>query len=387
MTGSIRRRGVVALIAMTFAGLLGLAPPAAAQEDGRPTAAVSMGDSYISGEAGRWEGNSSRDTGDRRGTDRAAYRWGWFWRYDQTRVYGDSASGCHRSDVAEIDSAGLAVDAAINLACSGADTADIVRAVNGGTSHRGEAPQADQLAAVAAAYDVELIVLSVGGNDLGFADIILDCVLDYTTSPSWWQNRCNPEQQANVDARMAGAMAGLTAAIADIRAVMDEAGQPAGSYRFVVQSYPSPIPRGAEFRYRESGWSRTFTGGCPFWNADADWANDSLVPQIADGIAAVAAASGVELLDLRDAFDGREVCSSTTSQGPGADAEWVRYVSTGILQGEVQESMHPNAVGQRALGRCLALVAAAPVGDHRCTNTPGAGPEAMVLEPVAAPVG
>ena len=378
MSGSIRRRGAVVGLLAVCAGLLAVVPPAGAQDD-RPTAAVSMGDSYISGEAGRWEGNSSRDSGDRRGTDRAAYRWGRFWRYDQERVYGDSASGCHRSDVAEIRSAALAVDATFNLACSGADTTDIRRAVNGGTSHRGEAPQADQLAAVAATHDVELIVLSVGGNDLGFADIIFDCVLDYSTSPSWLQNRCNPEQQANVDVRMAGAMAGLAAAIADIRAVMDEAGQPADSYRFVVQSYPSPIPRGAEFRYRESGWSRTFTGGCPFWDADADWANDSLVPQIAAGVAAVAATAGVELLDLRDAFDGREVCSSTTGQGPGPDAEWVRYVSTGILQGEVQESMRPSAIGQRALGRCLALVAAAPVVNHRCTNTPGAGPEAMVV--------
>ena len=49
--------------------------------------------------------------------------------------------------------------------------------------------------------------------------------------------------------------------------------------------------------------------------------------------------------------------------------------------------MHPNAIGQRALGRCLALVAAAPVGDHHCVNTPGAGPEAMVLTSVPVPVG
>ena len=36
-----------------------------------PSAAVSLGDSYISGEAGRWNGNSINAAGDRDGTDRA----------------------------------------------------------------------------------------------------------------------------------------------------------------------------------------------------------------------------------------------------------------------------------------------------------------------------
>ncbi|MEM9608664.1 MAG: GDSL-type esterase/lipase family protein [Actinomycetota bacterium] len=370
----------MAAVVIVALGVVGVLVPAAGAQDDRPTAAVSLGDSYISGEAGRWEGNSSSDWGDRRGTDRAAYRRGWFWRYDESRVYGESgATGCHRSDVAPILSAGLSVDASVNLACSGADTADIRRAANGGTTHRGEAPQADQLAAFAATHDIELVVLSVGGNDLGFAGIIVACVLDYSTSVSWWQNHCNPEQQAAVDARMPAAMDGVAAAIADVRAVLDEAGQPPDSYRFVLATYPSPIPRGADFRYRESGWSRTFTGGCPVWDADADWARDSLVPQISDALAGVASAAGVELLDLRDAFEGRESCAASAAQGNGADAEWARFISTGLLQGEIQESAHPNAIGQRAIGTCISLVVAAPVGDHACTNTPGAGPEAMSL--------
>lgn len=51
-----------------------------------PTAAVSLGDSYIAGEAGRWEGNARTNLGDRDGTDRAASRWGWFWRYTPESV-------------------------------------------------------------------------------------------------------------------------------------------------------------------------------------------------------------------------------------------------------------------------------------------------------------
>ena len=38
----------------------------------RPTAIVSLGDSFISGEGGRWLGNGSEPFGTRSGTDRAA---------------------------------------------------------------------------------------------------------------------------------------------------------------------------------------------------------------------------------------------------------------------------------------------------------------------------
>ena len=148
----------------------------------------------------------------------------------------------------------------------------------------------------------------------------------------------------------------VAGALADIRAVMADAGYDDADYRLVLQGYPSPVPAGADFRYREGGWSRTTTGGCPFWDVDATWARDVFAPSLGDALADVAAAADAEFLDLSDAFDGREVCADDASQGTGVDAEWVRFVSTGILQGEIQESLHPNAYGQRALGACLARV-------------------------------
>lgn len=345
---------------------------------GRPTALVTLGDSYISGEGGRWSGNSASSSGNRGGTDRAAFKRRGTWFYDASRVYGDTTTGCHRSDVAPAASTTVAVDARINLACSGAVTQNILRAVNGGSGQHGEAPQADQLAQVATTHDVEVIVLSIGGNDLGFADIIFDCFLEWYTSPAWWKNTCNEEQQANVSSRMAAAMAGVDAAIGEIQAVMAAAGDT--DYRLILQSYPSPIPNGSEIRYSESGWSRWDTGGCPFWNVDATWARSSLVPQISNNLQAVANARGVDFLDLRDALDGREVCSTSTSQGNGADAEWARFLVTGLTQGDAQESMHPNALGQRANGTCIDLVIAAQPGNHSCTNVAGSGPETMVIE-------
>ncbi|MEV7442727.1 GDSL-type esterase/lipase family protein [Streptomyces sp. NPDC091204] len=348
-----------------------------------PTAVVSMGDSYISGEAGRWKGNSLTNTGNRNGTDR-----GWVSgsTYDPGKVYGTTAGGCHRSDSAEVRSAGAIADVALNLACSGAVSDNVFRASNGGVAFKGEAPQADQLAAVAASHDVKVIALSIGGNDLGFADIIKDCALDFVI----WNSYCYDNQQYGVDQKIDAVMGKVGKSVDEVRAVMRAAGYADSSYRIVLQSYPSPIPRGAENRYTQSDWSRLNTGGCPFWNRDSDWARDSLVPQIAGRIKGVAAAKGVQFLDLRDMMQGREVCAkaskqvSSTVPASAKTSEWARWIDNNETQGLIQESMHPNHFGQLAAGRCLALVVAQPASSgFSCRNTAGGDQTGMFLTPAS----
>ncbi|MFI2369024.1 GDSL-type esterase/lipase family protein [Streptomyces sp. NPDC018833] len=370
--------GVLAFLALVVAG----AGTAQAGPGVGPSAIVALGDSYISGEAGRWKGNSLTNSGSRDGTDRA-------WTgtaYDPARVYGTTAAnGCHRSDSAEVLSATGTTQALINLACSGATTGNVFRTSRGGTAFKGEAPQADQLAAVVASHDVEVIALSIGGNDLGFADIITACAKDYIIYYSY----CHDDQQAVVDGKIDAVMANVGKAVDEIRAVMAGAGYAASSYRIVLQSYPSPIPRGSENRYTESGWSRVNTGGCPFWDLDSDWARDSLVPQLAGRLKALAAAKEAQFLDLRDMLQGREVCARasrlvTATQPPSAAAsEWTRWIDSDGTQGPVQESAHPNHYGQLAQGRCLALVHAKPTGDYSCRNTAGDGPSGMYLTALA----
>src|ERR1700753_3324975 len=117
----------VALAPIAFSllvlGCAAVAPAASA----RPTAIVAMGDSFISGEGGRWLGNGSEPFGTRSGTDRAAFGCGALvCEYDPARVYGSSeANDCHRSDVAPIESAPIPVDRKANLACSGARAPDL----------------------------------------------------------------------------------------------------------------------------------------------------------------------------------------------------------------------------------------------------------------------
>jgi hypothetical protein len=350
---------------------------------------VTLGDSYISGEAGRWQGNSNALLGSRSGTDRAWVRtwFGGFHDADRVYVAGTDDNGCHRSDVAEVASASIPVQEELNLSCSGASTANIFRAAAGGLSRNGEPPQADQLAGVARARDVRLVVLSIGGNDLGFGDMIAACATAWTTSTSTFPRYCREEQQALVARRLPRALTDVGRALDEIRAVMAEAGYGPAQYRLVLQSYPSPVPRGAENRYGETGPSRLTVGGCPFWNRDLDWARDVLVPQLADGLRTVAAAKEATFLDLRDLLQGREACARAAQLASNAAppsetrSEWARFLTSGLGQGEIQESFHPNAYAQRALGRCLTLLAAG-TGDAACTTTMGQGTGSAALAPL-----
>lgn len=56
-------------------------------------------------------------------------------------------------------------------------------------------------------------------------------------------------------------------------------------------------------------------------------------------------------------------------------------MSSGGCQGDTQESLHPNAFGQRAVGRCMQLMYSVASGNRRCFNTPGQGHTATYLGP------
>ncbi|MFD8376401.1 GDSL-type esterase/lipase family protein [Streptomyces sp. NPDC059688] len=325
-----------------------------------------MGDSFISGEAGRWQGNSTDASGSRWGTDRA-YLNG---TYDAARVYGWTASnGCHRSDVAEVVSSSTDVTETENIACSGATTQNIWRSSAGGQSFKGEVPQADRLAGIASTHKVKMIVLSIGGNDLGFSDIISACVEDYVLTRS----RCHTAQQSAVDSKMTAAMSNVGKAIDEIHTVMSANGHPAWTYRLVLQSYSSPLPRAADNQLSQIGSGR-INAGCPMYDEDLNWARDSLVPQLSANLRHVADTHGAEFLDLQNALQGHEVCAKGTAKADlqhapsKATSEWFRMVNTGTLQGDMDESLHPNAFGQKVLGTCLSFVYATAPGDFSCTT-------------------
>jgi GDSL-like Lipase/Acylhydrolase family len=227
---------------------------------------------------------------------------------------------------------------------------------------------------VARRDDVRLVVLTVGANDVGFGTLVAACALDWARSSPEDPAFCRADAQAELEAALPAATAGLRRSLRDIKASMAGAGYSRAEFRLVVMGYTSPFPAGALIRYPEGGWSRLTEGGCPLWNADADWAERQATPAIVAAMRAAAEREGAEFLDLQHTLDGHQLCDRrATTAGLGGPsprtAEWVRRL--GFNQGSTRESLHPNAYGQRAIGACIALAYAAPPGDHACHDTPG----------------
>lgn len=349
-------RHVIISALLGVSAITAVAPAPAQAADTRQPAVVSLGDSYISGEGARWRGNSPDSSGSRGGTDRAYVAGPAGPVYDPSLVYGATeANGCHRADIAEVHS--VPDVATINLACSGARTVHVLRARSGGLAFKGEQPQNDQLAAVARVYRVKAIALSIGGNDLGFGDIVNQCVVAYLSGGA---NPCSVTQQARVEQALPVMRAAVAATIDDIFATMAEAGYAPGSYQLVVQSYASPLPNAAQMRYPQAGSARAALGGCPFLDVDVDWGRSFLVGQLATSLGAVASAKGAQFLDLRPAFQGHELCHASAQQQPVSGpvvvaVEWVRWIDL-ARQGSPAESLHPNAFGHWVQGECLRLI-------------------------------
>lgn len=354
---------------------IGPAPASAGAADRRPLAVVSLGDSFIAGNAGRWLGNSADSSGDRTGTDRA-YTGSPDTPYDPSLVYGETVNGCWRSDVAEITHVRFPGLTPVNLACSGITSGGIPA-------------QNLQLAEVARTHRVLAIVVSVGGNDIGFAGIVTDCVIAFLTfDPEVGPRPCHPAKQAAVEQRLADMRAGVSRGIDDVRATMATAGYRTGSYRLILQSYPAPMPHAADMRYPESDRDgRTSVGGCPFYDADVEWGHTTLVAQLADTLHAVAVEHRAQFLDVRDAFRGHELCHSAARQPQGAPeaatSEWIRWIDLPGQGSTLAESMHPNAYGQQALGRCLRLTLLA-FGHVSCHGVPGQPPSSVYLRRLRA---
>src|SRR5918996_843453 len=152
----MRRVAVVAwAVALIFCG--------AARADGPGVGApavAALGDSAISGEAGRWAGNTNGAS---------------------SRVDALGSTAYH-------DVAGGVLSA--NLACSGARTytraGDTFKpGIDFYSDSSGRKGQALALQEYAAAHNVKAIVLLIGANNYGFADIVQACVTNWLTSPSW----------------------------------------------------------------------------------------------------------------------------------------------------------------------------------------------------------
>jgi hypothetical protein len=372
-----RRRTHLALAAAALAvvallySLGAAAPPARADGPGVGTPwTATVGDSYISGEAGRWAGNTNESSSKIDALGSSAY-------YDNSTNSGELIAGCHRAKSAEVYIGGGV--SGENLACSGAKTSSFFSGelfkpgldfYNSG-GHEG---QALMLQHFAATHNVKLVAVSIGGNNFNFASVVQTCVEDFLFSPSWWPDYCSEESSVTNNfssTNVANQRAAIKNAILNVATAMTNAGYSSSQYTILVQDYPSPIPNGEGFRYSQSGYTRQSTGGCGFWNKDANYANSTMLPTIDNaelGAAADTGLANVKTMQLSSAFNGRRLCekgvglleeeglSSWTNSEAVNKTEWVnqiRTVSAIFPPYELQEDIHPNYWGHLALRNCL----------------------------------
>src|SRR5262249_14355905 len=161
---------------------------------------------------------------------------------------------CHRSRSAEVFIGG-GVNG-LDLACSGARTTTYTDG-NGNFKpgidfydSGGQQGQALMLQGFAAAHNVRMVVVTIGGNDFDFASIVQSCVTDFLTSPTWWKNLCNDDSSVTAQftaAHVAAVRAQIATAYQNIRTAMRNAGYSDTSWTLLVQNYESPIPNGAGF--------------------------------------------------------------------------------------------------------------------------------------------
>jgi hypothetical protein len=331
---------------------------------------VSLGDSYISGEAGRWAGNTNESSSKIDALGSTAYD-------DNSSGNGELIEGCHRSKSDEVYiGAGVSGE---NLACSGAKTSSfssegLFKPGLDFYNSAGHEGQALMLQHFAATHNVKLVAISIGGNNFNFASIVQTCLTDWLTSPWWWQHHCSEDSSVTenfTSGNVANQKAAIKGALLNVAQAMTNAGYSSSQYTILVQDYPSPIPNGSGFRYPESGWTRQSVGGCGFWNSDANYANSTMLPTIDNAVLGAARATGlsnVKTMDLAAAFNGRRLCEqgvglleeeglpSWTSSGAVDKTEWINQIRTitAILPPyEIQEDLHPNYWAQLALRNCL----------------------------------
>jgi lysophospholipase L1-like esterase len=337
-----------------------------------------MGDSFMAGQGGWWIGNPVGPVNQfslhlvsalRTPTEQAVY--GSTFDDHAPGMPAGNGTGCHRSEPSEAHDSGIPVVTTINIACSGARTANIRSSTDFGEWFKGEAPQADQLSNIARDHRVTVIVLSVSGNDLGFGDIIAACAEANATG----KPLCQPAQQQKIVDAMPAAMDGLRHALQDIRTTMSDRGYGANDYRLIVQGYPNLLPSGS--RLIAPG-ART-ANGCPFYTSDADWTRDWVLPTFAANIRAEAGRAGAQFVDMQQLFLGHELCSvSSTRTFPGVtntinEMEWIHMLSVAKAlqwtEAQQEESLHPNAYGHQIMATCIGQVYMKPVRrDYECRS-------------------
>jgi len=376
---------LLAALAITFA-LAGVANASASSPEGSPWI-VSLGDSFISGESGRWAGNSNVSFRLTDALGPGAY-------FDNSDGTAEQIKGCHRSQSAAVH-IGSRWAQSRNFACSGAITTTIARDEAGnfkpGIDFYEGSEGVGQLVSLrdfARTHNVEVIAVSIGGNDFNFAPIIKACLSRFLFSSSLAKKYCrnDPAVTSNFnDENIAARTEAIRQAYQRIGEAMQQAGYEERDYNIIAQDYPGVVPPSSLIRYREATFKRQSVGGCGLYNKDIDWALDTALPAISNAVDRATSTSGlgnIRRLELNDAFRGHRLCergAKLVEKDPGRwnmdgavdTAEWISQIRTLSTIGTpyyLEEGFHPNYWGQLALRSCMRWVFRALMNDDPRTR-------------------
>lgn len=193
------------------------------------------------------------------------------------------------------------------LACTGATVADVLTA--------------QQLGAVDPASD--LVTITVGGNDLGFGEVVGHCLLD-------------PQPCSSIDAQVEEALNRLGPALEDAYRQI-RARAPAA--RLVVVGYPQLVADPATANVDTCPAMASPLPGRRVDAADARWLREKGA-RLSTVIGGAAKAAGATYVDVATDFAGHEACSADP---------WL----TGVVLNDLGGSFHPTVSGQAELGRLV----------------------------------
>lgn len=223
------------------------------------------------------------------------------------------AVGCGRSDhnYPHLVAAALAVEELTDVSCGSATTAHMTEAhpLPNGLAN---GPQFEALGP-----DVDLVTLGIGGNDIGFGEIIATCVTHSVLLPVGAPCRAHYTRQGDeLGARIEASAPKVASVLAGIR-------ERAPNARILVVGYPVILPA---------------TGpGCwplmPIAVGDVAWLR-TVEGRLNTMLAAQAAAGGATFVDTYASSVGHDVC-----RRPGQ--KWVE----GLVPTAPASPVHPNALG------------------------------------------
>lgn len=264
---------------------------------------VALGDSFIAGEgAGRYLA----------GTD-------------------DDANTCHRANSAYPFLVAQQLDyRLVTAACSGAEVEDITQQgqyPDSPSDVYGGRPQIEALRSSDLhddPADVDLVVLSIGGNDAGFATIVNKCL------------------QENCLHYARGWMAHLDSIWHDLYDTYAAIDKVVPGARKVVMTYPDLIAPGSCALGRLSAQEVT-------------WIRTRFLPRLNDIVKLEATNAGFEVVDNTEVFAGARICEDgVPSHDQAANVFQFVRPHSGPLDGDlVRGSFHPKPLGHQLLAQNL----------------------------------